>query len=88
MGLTHYQGERLGARANIAHDASSISQKTTSSSSFIFRRLVTRESCKEDNSCEQSGGTSLVIPIIVAIMYAPNRAFIFENLVGRLDRIC
>jgi hypothetical protein len=84
MWLTQYQGQR----ADIGQDASSISQKASSSSSYIFRRLVTRDSCKEDNSCEPSGSSSLVLPIVLAIMYAPNRAFVFEISVSRLDRVC
>ncbi|RGP72051.1 hypothetical protein FSPOR_2896 [Fusarium sporotrichioides] len=64
MGLTQYQGQR----ADIGQDASSISQKASSSSSYIFRRLVTRDSCKEDNSCEPSGSSSLVLPIVLAII--------------------
>ncbi|CAG7558457.1 unnamed protein product [Fusarium equiseti] len=67
MGLAHYQGHGLRARANLHQDVSSITEKTASSS--IFRRLVTRESCKEDNSCAAaSAGTSLIIPIVVAII--------------------
>lgn len=65
MGLTHYHDQR----ADIGQGASSISQKMTSSSSHIFRRLVRRESCKDDNSCAQSSvSNSLVLPIVVAII--------------------
>ncbi|KAH7179596.1 uncharacterized protein B0J16DRAFT_387430 [Fusarium flagelliforme] len=67
MGLAHYQGHGLGARADLHQDVSSITEKTASSS--IFRRLVTRESCKEDNTCAAaSAGTNLIIPIVVAII--------------------
>ncbi|KAL4727310.1 hypothetical protein ACLX1H_006217 [Fusarium chlamydosporum] len=69
MGIAQDQGPRLRARANLGQDISTISQNTASSSSSIFRRLVTRESCKEDNSCEPSAGPSnLLIPILVAII--------------------
>ncbi|SPJ85594.1 uncharacterized protein FTOL_11375 [Fusarium torulosum] len=75
MGLAHYDGQGLRSRAN---------QKTASPSSSIFRRLVARESCKEEHNCEPSGSNSLVIPIVVAIMYATNRAFVYEMVyVGR-----
>jgi hypothetical protein len=74
MGLAHYDSQGLRSRAN---------QKTASPSS-IFRRLVARESCKEEHNCEPSGSNSLVIPIVVAIMYATNRAFVYEMVyVGR-----
>ncbi|KAH6950612.1 hypothetical protein DER45DRAFT_401168 [Fusarium avenaceum] len=59
MGLAHYDGQGLRSRA---------SQKTTSSSSSIFRRLVARESCEDEHNCEPSGSNSLVIPIVVAII--------------------
>lgn len=76
MGLAQYQGHGLRARANLHQDVSSITEKTTSSS--IFRRLVTRESCKEDNSCAAaSAGTNLIIPIVVAIMYASTAPLLF-----------
>lgn len=89
MGIAQDQGPRLRARANLGQDISTISQNTASSSSSIFRRLVTRESCKEDNSCEPSAGPSnLLIPILVAIMYALNHALVFENLASPLDRDC
>ncbi|KAF4450730.1 hypothetical protein F53441_6173 [Fusarium austroafricanum] len=66
MGLAHYQGARLRSRA--VEDIASASRNTVSSSSSVFRRLVARESCKENNSCEASGGSSLVVPIVVAII--------------------
>jgi hypothetical protein len=78
MGLAHYDGQGLRSRANLDQAVSTVNQKTASSSSSIFRRLVARESCKDEHDCEPSGSNSLVIPIVVAIMYATNRACVYE----------
>lgn len=86
MGIAHYEGARLRPRTNI-EDVSSASQNGVALSSSIFRRLVTRENCQDTDSCAAaSANTNLVVPIVVAIVYATNYAFVFSVSDGQLDR--